>query len=50
MISNSDVETNFPHKLLVTNRQESNLRKSFANHTSCDIKLSKVQLSEMQKR
>ena len=27
-----DNETNFPHKLLLTNRQVSNLRKAFANH------------------
>ena len=47
MISNSDDETNFPHKLLVTNRQVANLRKAFANHTSIDIKLSKTQLSKM---
>ena len=26
-----DDETNFPHKLLLTNRQVSNLRKAFAN-------------------
>ena len=31
----------------VTNRQVSNLRKSFANHLSADIKLSKTQLSKM---
>ena len=24
--------TNFPHKLLLTNRQVSNLRKAFSNH------------------
>ena len=35
----SDNETNFPHKLLLTNRQVSNLRKSFANNSSTDIKL-----------
>ena len=35
----------FPHKLLLTNRQVSNLRKAFANHLSGDIKLSKTQLS-----
>ena len=29
-----DNETNFPHKLLLTNRQVSNLRKAFANHSS----------------
>ena len=38
----SDNETNFPHKLLLTNRQVSNLRKAFANHSSADIKLSKI--------
>ena len=29
---NGDNETNFPHELLLTNRQVSNLRKSFANN------------------
>ena len=33
-----DNETNFPHKLLLTNRQVSNIRKAFANHCSADIK------------
>ena len=47
MIGNSDDETNFPHKRLVTNRQVANLRKAFANHTSTDIKWSKTQLSKM---
>ena len=42
-----DNETNFPHKLLLTNRQVLNLRKAFANHSSADIKLSKTQLSNM---
>ena len=42
-----DNETNFPHKLLLTNRQVSNLRKAFANNSSIDIKLSKTQLSKM---
>ena len=49
MIGNSDDKTNFPHKLLLTNRQVANLRKVFANHTSTDIKLSKAQLTKMQK-
>ena len=40
-------ETDFPHKLLLTKRQVSNLRKAFANHLSADIKLSKTQLSKM---
>ena len=42
-----DNEANFPHKLLFTNRQISNLRKTFANYLSTDIKLSKAQLSKM---
>ena len=42
-----DNETNFPHNLLLTNRQVSNLRKTSANHSSADIKLSKTQLSKM---
>ena len=40
-----DNQTNFLHKLSLTNRQVSNLRKAFANHSSTDIKLSKTQLS-----
>ena len=44
-----DNETNFPHKLLLTNRQVSNLCKTFANHSSANIKLSKTQLSKMIK-
>ena len=47
MIANSDDETNFPHKLLLTNRQVANLRKDFANYLSTDINLSKTQLSKM---
>ena len=46
MIGNSDDNTNFPHKLLLTNRQVANLRKTFAKHTLADIKLSKTQLSK----
>ena len=42
-----DNETNFPQKLLLTNRQISNLRKAFANHLSADIKLSRTRLSKM---
>ena len=47
MIGNSDNKTNFPHKLLLTNRQVANLRKAFADYLSTDIKLSKIQLSKM---
>ena len=43
----SDDETNFPHKLLLTNRQVSNLRKGLANKSSTDIKLLKTQISKM---
>ena len=42
-----DNETNFPHQLLLTNRQVANIRKAFANNSSADIKLSKTQLSKM---
>ena len=42
-----DNKTNFPHKLLLNNIQDANLRKGFANHLSTDIKLSKTQLSKM---
>ena len=49
MIGNSGDEANFSHKLLLTSRQVANLRKAFANHISTDIKLSKAQLTKMQK-
>ena len=49
MIGNSDDNTNFPHELLLTNRQVANLRKAFAKNTSTDIMLSKTQLSKMIK-
>ena len=45
MIGNN--ETNFPHELLLTESQVSNLRKSFTNNSSADIKLSKTQLPKM---
>ena len=41
--------TNFPHELLLTNRQVANIRKAFAKNTSTDIKLSKTRLSKMIK-
>ena len=47
MIGNSDDGTNFPYKLLFTNRQVANLHNVFANNSSTDIKLSKNQLSKM---
>ena len=45
MVSNN--ETNFAHELLLTDRQISNLRKSFANNSSIDIKLWKTQIPKM---
>ena len=45
-----DNESNFPHKLLLANRQVANLGIAFANYlsaVSADIKLSKTQLYKM---
>ena len=47
MVGNSNDNTNFPHELLLTNGQVSNLHKALTNHSSTDIKLSKTQLSKM---
>ena len=48
MIGNSDDETNnFPHKLLIKDRQASHLHKLFSNDSSTDLKLPKTQLSKM---
>ena len=49
MVGKSDDEANFPHILLLTNRQTLNLRKAFNNQRSADIKFSKAQLTKMQK-
>ena len=42
-----DDETNFLYEVLSANRQVSNLRKAFVNHSSTDSKLSKTQLSKV---
>ena len=42
MVGNSNDNTNFPHELLLTNRQVTNIRKAFTKNTSIDIKLSKT--------
>ena len=47
MIGNSDDETIFPQKLLLTNRQVASLCKVFENNSSTDVKLSKTQLFKM---
>ena len=46
MIGNSDDEINFPHRLLLTNRQVANLRQAFPNNSPVN-KLSKTKLSNM---
>ena len=47
MIGDSNNKINFPHELLLTNRQVSSIRKAFANNSSVDIKFSKAHLSKM---
>ena len=47
MIGDSDDENNFPHELLLTDRQVSSIRKAFSNNSSIDIKFSKTQLSKL---
>ena len=47
MIGDSDDETNFPHEVLLTDRQVSSICKAFSNNSSIDIKFSKTQLSKM---
>ena len=47
MIGDSNNKGNFPHELLLTNRQVSSIRKAFGNNSSVDIKFSKAQLSKM---
>ena len=47
MVGNSNDNINFPHELLLTDRQIANIRKAFAKNISTDIKLSKTQLSKM---
>ena len=47
MVGNFNDETNFLHKLLLTNRQVVHLRKTFENNSSVNMKLAKTQLSKM---
>ena len=44
----SNDQNNFPYKLLLTNAQVSRLRKSFANNSSVNKKLSKIQLHKIR--
>ena len=47
MIGDSNNKTNFPHELLLTDRQVLSIRNAFANNSSIEIKFSKTQLSKM---
>ena len=47
MVGDSNDQTNFPHELLLTDRQVSSSRKAFSNNSSVDIKFTKNQLSKM---
>ena len=47
MIGESNDKANFPHELLLTDRQISSIRKAFSNNSSADIKFSKTQWSKM---
>ena len=40
VIGDSNDKKNFPHKLLLTNKQVSKLRKSLANKSSANMKMS----------
>ena len=47
MLGDSNDKGNFPHELLLTDRQVSSIRKAFSNNSSVDIKFPKTQLSKM---
>ena len=47
MIGNSNNDTNFPHELLLTDREIASFCKTFKNNSSADTKLSKTQLTKM---
>ena len=47
LIGNSNNESNFPHKLLLTNTQVSKICKSFANGSAANIKFSKTHLHKI---
>ena len=48
ILGDSNNENNFPHKLLLTNRQILKLLKAFTNNYSANIKLSKTQLHKIE--
>ena len=47
MIGDSNDETNFPHKLLLTDKQVPKFHEAFANNLLTIIELSKTQLSRL---
>ena len=47
MVGNANDNTNFPHKLLLTDRQVANVCKASSNNLSIDVKFSKTQLLKM---
>ena len=47
LLSIGNDETNFPHKLLLTDRQATSLSKAFANKSSANTKFLKTKLSEI---
>ena len=47
LVGNSNDETNFPQKLLLTDTQVSKIRKAFGNGSSANTKFSKTHFSKM---
>ena len=48
VVSDSNDENNFPHKLLSTNTQVLRLRKAFANNSSANTKLPRTRLHKIE--
>ena len=48
IIGNSKDETNFPHKLILSDIQVARLHQAFVNNSSANIKLSKTQLLKLE--
>ena len=47
VLSDSNDENNFPHKLLLSNTQVSGLYKAFANGSAANMKWSKTQFQKI---
>ena len=48
VVGDSNSQNNFPHKLLLTNTQVLRLRKFYANNSTANKKLSKIQLHKIE--